>query len=69
MKTTYPICKEYLLQEAKEAKKQFKNDLPAIRQCINDYSDYLSREYNLTEYQCDLLFNYACKLHEKFAKN
>lgn len=66
MKTTvYNSAKQQLKQVAIEAKAQFKNDKPAIRQTINDYCDSLCREWNLSESQRDRLFSFACTLHPK----
>lgn len=61
----YQQAKEELKERASDAKSQFKTDKPAIRQTINDFTDLLCRSYQLTEYQRNLLANYACKLHPK----
>ena len=61
----YQIAKQSLKEIAKEAKQNYTNDLPAIRMIINDEVDNLCKNYKLTEYQRDLLSNYACKLHPK----
>ena len=66
MKTNlYKTAKENLKEVSKQAKRDFTNDLPAIRMIINDEVDTLSKDYNLSEYQRNLLSNYACKLHPK----
>ena len=59
----YQNAKESLKETAKEIKKQFPKDKPLINITINDTVDYLSKDLNLTEYQRNLLSNYACKLH------
>lgn len=61
----YQTAKIELKQTAIEAKKQFKNDSPAIRMIINDEVDNLCKSLRLTDYQRDLLCNYACSLHPK----
>lgn len=63
--TNYQQAKQALKTTANIAKQQYRNDKPAIRQTINDDVHFLSNDYNLTEYQRDLLANYACKLHPK----
>ena len=60
---SYQTAKERLKETAKEIKKQFPNDKPMINMVINDMVDSLSKDLNLTEYQINLLSNYACKLH------
>ena len=67
MKTisNYQIAKQTLKTISFEAKAQFRNDKPMIRQIINDTTDSISRDLNLSDYQRDLLSNYACKLHPK----
>ena len=61
--STYQKAKERLKETAKEIKKQYPNDKPLINMTINDTVDYLSKDLNLTEYQRNLLSDYACKLH------
>lgn len=61
----YQECKTMLRANAEYMKVQFRGDKPMIRQCINDYADSISKDYNLTEYQINLLANYSCKLHPK----
>ena len=63
--TTYQNCKRSLKETSEMAKSQFQNDKPMIRQIINDSVDFLSKYYDLKEYQRDNLSNYACKLHPK----
>ncbi len=66
MKTSiYQQAKKALKLASDQDKKHFKNDKPAIRQSINDFCDYLSKDLNLSEYHRNLLANYACKLHPK----
>jgi hypothetical protein len=64
-KTVYQQAKTELRKSAKEFKKQFLNDKPALRMVINDTADFLSKNYSLSDYQINLLNNYACKLHPK----
>jgi len=59
----YQSAKIELKQTAKEAKQQFKNDLPAIRQTINDEADNLCKTFHFSEHQRNLLSNFACTLH------
>jgi hypothetical protein len=61
----YQEVKTMLRANAEFAKVQFRGDKPAIRQSINDYTDAISKDYNLSEYQRNLLSNYACTLHPK----
>ena len=63
--TAYQSAKEYVKINAKSAKTFYKNDKPAVRQSINDSVDIICKNYNLSEYQRDLLSLYACKLHPK----
>ena len=66
MKTTnYQQAKMELKEIAKNAKIQFQEDKPAQRMIINDNCYFLSRNYNLSNYQKNLLENYSCKLHPK----
>ena len=67
MKTKYQQAKEQLKHASIQIKKDFKGDKPAIRMHINDSCDSIARDYyyRLTEYQKNLLSNYACKLHPK----
>jgi hypothetical protein len=62
----YQKAKIVLQETAKMAKSQFPTDKPAIRQIINDSADDICRNYyNLTDYEQNLLHNYACTLHPK----
>ena len=63
--TQYQNAKSSLKDVSQDAKAQYRNDKPAIRQTINDYVDYLCKDLNLSEYKRNLLSNYACKLHPK----
>jgi len=65
MKTisNYQQAKQTIKNVADEVKKNHPTDKPLIRMTINDEVNNLS--YNLTEYQRNLLSNYACKLHPK----
>jgi hypothetical protein len=46
-KTVYQQAKTELRKSAKEFKKQFLNDKPALRMVINDTADFLSKNYSL----------------------
>lgn len=63
--TKYQEVKTMLRSNAEYVKVLFRGDKPMIRQCINDYADSISKDYNLSDYQRNLLSNYACKLHPK----
>lgn len=63
--TNYQTAKSMLRAHAEYVKVQYRGDKPAIRQSINDYTDSISRDYDLSDYQRDLLSNYACTLHPK----
>lgn len=52
--TNYKIAKETLKSISLEAKSEFRNDKPAIRQIINDSHDSISRDLNLTNRERDL---------------
>jgi hypothetical protein len=67
MKTisNYQQAKTMLKNSAKWIKEQVPTDKPKIRMIINNEVDYLSKDLNLSEYQRNLLSNYACKLHPK----
>ena len=64
-KTTYQQVKSELKEIADTAKKDHKNDLPAIRMIINDSVDMLCKEHHFSEYYRNLLSNYSCTLHPK----
>jgi len=63
--TIYKTAKMNLKEVAIDAKKRFKTDKPMIRQIINDTADSICKNMQLSEYQRDLLSNYACTLHPK----
>jgi hypothetical protein len=63
--TKYQQAKTDLKETAKQAKKEYKNDKPAIRQAINNTADMLCKDLRLSEYQRNLLANYSCNLHPK----
>lgn len=63
--TKYQQAKQTLKNVADEVKKTDSTDKPLIRMVINDEVDALNRHYELSEYQRNLLSNYACKLHPK----
>jgi hypothetical protein len=61
--TSYQISKSVLKCIAYDARSKYRNDLPKIRQVINDSMDAIGRDCKLTEHEMDSLANYACKLH------
>jgi len=61
--TQYQTAKSMLRSHAEYVKVQFRGDKPAIRQSINDYTDSICKDMQLSEYHINLLSNYACKLH------
>jgi len=63
--TNYQQAKEQLKESAKWIKRETPNDKPMIRMYINDMCGIYCNDYDLTDYQRDLLSNYACKLHPK----
>ena len=63
--TNYQNAKTNLKSHALQVQKAFKNDKPAQRQYINDYTDMLCKDYHLSNYQRDLLSNYSIKFHPK----
>lgn len=63
--TKYIIAKNTLKCVALDAKKEYRTDKPMVRMIINDTTDSIIRDLNLSEYQSNLLSNYACKLHPK----
>ncbi len=63
--TKYLITKKLLLEDSLVLKSEFADDLPAIRQGINDYADFLMKEYELSVQEQNMLANYSCKLHPK----
>ena len=64
-RSTYLEVKDKLRSHAEYVKVYYRGDKPAIIQSINDYTDFISRDYNLPEWQKDLLHNYAVVLHPK----
>jgi hypothetical protein len=65
MITNYQSAKDMLRAHSEWVKARYRSDKPAIRQAINDYTHELCRDFSLSEYQCNLLHNYACELHPK----
>jgi len=59
----YQEAKRMLKMLSIEVKQNYPNDKPYIRMIINDEVDFLSKDLNLSDYQRNLLSNYACKLH------
>jgi hypothetical protein len=63
--TNYKRAKIELKRIAVLAKDSHLSDRPMIRAIINDHADYLCKTGELTEYEQNLLHNYACTLHPK----
>ena len=63
--SNYKSAKWLLKEYSKTYKKNWPTDKPKIRQYINDDVDYIAKEEKLSEYERNLLSNYACKLHPK----
>ena len=63
--TQYQIAKNILKSVSLDAKSEYRNDLPMIRQIINDTCDSICKDFNFSEYNRNLLSNYACALHPK----
>lgn len=63
--TDYQQAKDKLRCHAEWIKVYFEGDKPAIRQSINDYTHSICRDFDLSEYNRNLLSNYACKLHPR----
>jgi len=63
--TNYQTVKTMLRAHAEYVSVQFRGDKPAIRQSINDYADMICKDFGLSDYQRNLLSNYACTLHPK----
>lgn len=61
----YQIAKSKLRAYAEWVKVFYNNDKPAIREAVNIKTHELSSEWELTEYNTNLLHNYACTLHPK----
>lgn len=62
--TNYQSSKSMLRAHSEYVKVQFIGDKPAIRESINDYAYMISKDYDLSNYQRNLLANYACTLHQ-----
>jgi len=63
MQTKYQQSKAELREVARSAKIYFGNDKPGINMTINDECDYICKHSILSEYEKNLLCNYACTLH------
>jgi hypothetical protein len=63
--SNYQKAKRNLKEVSEMAKSQCEGDKPRIRMIINDSAYFLSTEYNLSDYEKDLLSNYTCTLHPK----
>ena len=61
--SNYQRAKIELKNVSIAAKKRFKNDKPAINETINVNAYFLESKYSLSDYQIELLHNYACTLH------
>jgi uncharacterized protein YpuA (DUF1002 family) len=61
----YQQAKKHLKNIKESIMDEYIEDKPLVRTVINDTAYHLSREYDLTEHQRNLLSNYACKLHPK----
>ncbi len=48
-----------------DTKKEYRGDKPMVRQIINDTCNSIIRDLRLSEWQSELLSNYACTLHPK----
>jgi len=63
--TQYKQAKNCLKELANDVKTAYKDDKPLIRMVINNGIDTYVSHFKLTDYQRNLLSNYACKLHPK----
>ena len=63
MQTKYQLAKAELEDVVRSAKIYFGNNTPAINMAINDECDYICKNSTLSEYEKNLLCNYACTLH------
>lgn len=63
--TNYQNAKRLLKERATFIKKEYPKDKPLQREVINNHLDWLCKNYQFSDYQRDLLSNYACKLHPK----
>ena len=61
--TNYQHAKALLKERAVFIKKEHPTDKPMQRMVINDHTDWLCKNYGFSEYQRNLLSNYACALH------
>ena len=60
--TNYQYAKLDLKEIAMQVKKDKPTDKPYQRMIINDSVNWVSDNHSLTDYQNELLHNYACKL-------
>jgi hypothetical protein len=63
--SNYQTAKALLKERASFMKKAHSNDKPLQREVINNHLDFLCINYQFSDYQRNLLSNYACKLHPK----
>jgi hypothetical protein len=61
--TTYQQAKNKLISHAEWVKVRYSDDKPAIMESINEYTHMLTKDFDLPEWQKNLLHNYAAKLH------
>jgi len=52
-----------LTEEAANLKAANSSDKTLIRTALNDYTDYLIKEYKLSTFDQNRLVNYCCHLH------
>ncbi len=58
----YQYAKKLLKERADFMKKEYPSDKPLQRIVINNFCDWLCRNYSFSSYKCNLLSNYAYKL-------
>jgi len=63
--TRYMIIKSMLKEEADNLKAINSTDKTLIRTALNDYTDYLIKEYQLSTFDRNRLSTYCCHLHPK----
>lgn len=63
--TRYMRIKSMLTEEAANLKAANYSDKTLIRTALNDYTDYLIKEYQLSTFNQNRLANYCSHLHPK----
>ncbi len=63
--TRYMRIKSMLTEEAANLKAANSSDKTLIRTALNDYTDFLIKEYQLSTFDQNRLVNYCCHLHPK----